>query len=200
MEGEAAYWFENGAMKSLYNYKEKKLNGEVIHGYPNRKKKSACEFLNGVQDGVCTHWYKNGNKKSEAIFRNGTKMAKSERRWDENGKEIAKSNTTLVEKLILEEKIIATARTCANAKKAVEALKDEINNQTQYLELQRKEIQLNRIEKEENKSCRKLKKLNKKYNKIYSIKDAETFASKHGISHLLDKTSQTDKNAIKDMP
>ncbi|MBF0432470.1 MAG: hypothetical protein HQK83_14395, partial [Fibrobacteria bacterium] len=186
LEGRALYWYENGSLKSEYNYSNFKLFGKVVIGYSNGNKKSECQYIEGTLDGQCIFWYENGKKKMLADYRNGLKIAESIREWNEDGTEIIQEdNTSVTEQIILKEKVIQTGSRCFSVKTDIALLKEEMQTNTRYEDMQKKQIQLNRLFKEEKDKCTSFKAHANEFRKINSPEDLKALASTNGFEGAL---------------
>ncbi|MFC1584009.1 toxin-antitoxin system YwqK family antitoxin [Fibrobacterota bacterium] len=193
MEGKAQYWYENGGLKSRYHYKKGKMHGRIIQNYRNGSQKSVCEYMEGIRDGVCTYWHENGQKESEVVFKHGTKQPDSERKWDDEGREIvASADSSLLARLILEEKTVSAARGCMDAGEKVKKLNQDMEDRTRYADLQQKEIQLNLYQEEETERCQEFRGLIGQYEELNNAGATANLAKKHNFSDLLKAPAQEE--------
>lgn len=54
------YFYEDGRLKTVENYKQGRLHGEIILYWPNGKLKRRCHFVHGVRHGIDEMWSKEG--------------------------------------------------------------------------------------------------------------------------------------------
>lgn len=76
--------YENGNLRSEFNYVKGKLNGPSTIYYESGKKESMAMHVNGIVEGLEMEWWENGNKRKEWSHKNGQVQGKVTQ-WKENG-------------------------------------------------------------------------------------------------------------------
>ncbi len=83
--GEVKWYFENGKVFQIVNYKNGSLFGDREVYYENGKMKSKTTYKNGKIDGNWKEYYENGNTKEAGSYMNGQKEGTWKTYYD-NGK------------------------------------------------------------------------------------------------------------------
>jgi len=84
-------FYENGNMKSEFNYKNSELEGKMTSLYENGNIEAELYYLNGEIEGLCSFWYLNGIKKTEENYKKG-KLEGLCSFWYENGNKKSEKN------------------------------------------------------------------------------------------------------------
>ena len=83
-DGLQRYFYKNGQLKTVVEYKLGKLNGTVSLYYANGKKKRELHFVMGQRHGIERMWDRPGTLLVEAEYREGKPIGMA-RRWYSNG-------------------------------------------------------------------------------------------------------------------
>ena len=77
---------DSGQLKSLFQFKDGKLDGHLTAWYENGKKEAEATFVDGKSDGLSTKWHENGQKKAEGTYKDGEEV--SAKYWNSKGEEV----------------------------------------------------------------------------------------------------------------
>lgn len=86
-----AFFYPDGQLRMMGEYKEGAKHGHWISYYNNGNKWSEGFYNEGINDGKTTTWHENGQKYYEGAFKNGER-AGIWKFWDENGDFIKEIN------------------------------------------------------------------------------------------------------------
>ena len=88
--GSAAWYYDNGKLSKVYQFKDGKKNGLQTKWWENGKKGSEENYKDGKLDGLEARWYDNGQKKMEASYKVGKIISAVV--WKPNGEKCPESN------------------------------------------------------------------------------------------------------------
>ena len=91
IDGQAKWWYENGSLQIVADYKKGKLDGKVIRYYGNGMKQSEAEYRNDLLNGLSLDYNFNGKVIVEKNYRNDTLDGPC-KQFDEQGRKIVEGN------------------------------------------------------------------------------------------------------------
>ncbi|MFN8288506.1 MAG: hypothetical protein U0V74_17240 [Chitinophagales bacterium] len=84
-EGLHLYYFQDGNIKAILNYRADSLNGESIYFYPNNRIKAKVHFVNNLENGMAYYFYPSGVIESYRQWENGKKVNYAQDYYDTLG-------------------------------------------------------------------------------------------------------------------
>ena len=78
------FFYEDGKLKTLENYKNGRLEGEALLYWPNGALKRKCSFVQGIREGLDQMWNEEGKLVDEGSYKAGKPIGKH-RRWSGAG-------------------------------------------------------------------------------------------------------------------
>ncbi len=85
LEGEQRWYWDNGKLQALFNYKNGLPEGKAVEYYKNGNVKTVSDFKAGILDGQVLNYDEQGNKTSLETYKNGVKQGPY-KVWHLNGK------------------------------------------------------------------------------------------------------------------
>ena len=94
-DGEWKTYYDNGQLDIIGRYNDGKMTGKFEFYYKDGVLSRETNYKNGKEDGLNIQWYHHGEREYEQIWENGE--LQSEKRWDEEGKEIIKTEDSEIQ-------------------------------------------------------------------------------------------------------
>jgi antitoxin component YwqK of YwqJK toxin-antitoxin module len=91
LNGEAKWWYENGSIQIIADYKNGQLDGEITRFTETGRKQSESSYIHGRKNGLEAEWNINGEISVEKTYRNDT-LDGICRQYDEQGNKIVEGN------------------------------------------------------------------------------------------------------------